>query len=103
MTNNTRYNGWANYATWSIYLEIFDRVTLENLCFGNFEAVCGTSETAESAKNFDTHAIGEHLKNYVCDNFDNLALYYALEFVDDVNWYEIAAHLISAHIEDAKS
>ena len=100
MSNDTHYYGWTNYATWRINMEMFDGATLENLCFGNFEDVCGTGKTEELAKNFDTHAIGEHLKNYVCENFDSLALYYALEFVDDVNWYEIAKHLIEAHIDE---
>ena len=90
MTNNTRYNGWANYATWRINMEMFDGATLED--------ICGTVNWHE----FDANVIGEQLKDYVYENFDSLALKFALVFVPDVNWYEIAEHLISAHI-DAQS
>ena len=96
---NETYSGWANYATWRINLEIFDGATLDD--------ICSTSKTAESAEDFDTHAVAEQLKEYVREILENtgknLALDYALAFVSDVNWYEIAEHLIEAHIEEARS
>ena len=95
----TNYNGWTNYATWRINLEIFDGATLED--------ICGTPETAESADYLDSYAIGVQLKDYVHEILENtgksLALDYAMAFVSDVNWHEIAAHLIEAHIEEARS
>jgi hypothetical protein len=33
--NNTTCNGWTNYATWRVQLEIFDNVPIED--FSGFE------------------------------------------------------------------
>ena len=77
---DTKYNGWTNYATWRINLEIFD----------NFE-INGYSD--------DTYELSLQLQDYVEEYIGDtapagLALDYALAFVSDVNWYEIAQHLI---------
>jgi hypothetical protein len=68
------FNGWSNYATWRINLEMFDgadfnfRVTPEFLI----------EEAHES----------------LSQGVDNpMTLSYALRFLDDVNWHEIANHL----------
>jgi hypothetical protein len=95
MSNDTRYNGWTNYATWRINLEIFDGATLEDMC--------GTPKTAKETDDFDAYAIGQQLKDYVHEILEgtvkSLALDYAIAFVSNVNWYEIAEHLIEAHID----
>lgn len=68
----TKYNGWTNYATWRINLEWFD----------------GAEPMGDA----------DYLREYVeecleqdCDNETTLS--YAMAFIDDVNWYEIAEHL----------
>ena len=68
---NTKYNGWTNYATWRVNLEMFD----------------GSDSywTAESAKEFV-----EDIITY--DTSEGIARDYALAFIDDVNWDEIAEH-----------
>ena len=88
MTNTTTqtetkqtYNGWTNYATWRIALEWFDY----------FNPNKYENDPADLAK---------ELKSYVEDTLEEtsvqsqIVLDYALAFTSDVNWYEIAQHLI---------
>lgn len=72
-----KYNGWTNYATWRINLEVFD----------GFDS-------------FDTEEVEpEYLKEYLEEFLlmdvkeDSLIASYAMAFISDVNWYEIAKHI----------
>jgi len=69
MEVETNYNGWTNYATWRIHLENFD------------------GEHRKLSANECREMVEEYLELH-CDN--ELTLSYALAFVSDVNWYEIA-------------
>lgn len=88
------YNGWTNYATWRVNLEIFDG-------FNPYDAGYDVDH--------DAYTLGECLKEYAeqileCDTGGNamgLAFSYAMAFLSDVNWTEIARHLIDAHKEEA--
>jgi len=65
------YNGWTNYATWRVNLEMFDG-----------------SEfywSADGAKEFVEEIIYESTP-------EGIARDYALAFISDVNWVEIAVH-----------
>ena len=81
--NDKTYNGWTNYATWRVNLEVFDdfRVMDEELMDDVYELGQYLRETAEV---------------YIEDSSteDGLARDYALAFLSDVNWYEIAKHMI---------
>ena len=78
------HNGWTNYATWRVALEIFDGM--------------------DAAEYFDMtqhgYELGQQLKYYAIEiiesncNSSGLARDYALAFMDDVNWREIAEHMI---------
>jgi hypothetical protein len=70
-----KYNGWTNYATWRVSLEIFDGWNLD----------ADEQITAEECK--------EYAEEVVSDGADGYALEYALAFLDDVDWQEIADHL----------
>jgi hypothetical protein len=72
-TENTTHNGWTNYATCRIKLEIFDGYDNED-----FEPV-----KAEELK-YHAETLIELESN------GGMALDYALAFVADVNWQEIA-------------
>ena len=72
MTANNTYNGWTNYATWRVNLEIFD----------GFEP---SSEM--EADDFKLMAI--ELLELECP-IESLAFDYAMVFIDNVNWHEIA-------------
>jgi hypothetical protein len=84
----TTYNGWTNYATWRVNLEVFDGLSL-------------TEFTSEDAADVNTYELGKELSGYAedlifIDTPEGLARDYALTFLQDVNWYEIAEHLIEA-------
>ncbi len=72
---NEKYNGWTNYATWRVNLEIL----------GDIE--------------FDEHVSADYLKEIVEDvvfsqyelgNGSHLVEDYARAFISEVNFYEIA-------------
>ncbi len=63
----TKYNGWTNYATWRINLEIIEDIEFE------------THQTAEDIK--------ELVESVVLDQL------YAEAFIDQVNFDEIAEHV----------
>ena len=70
------HNGWTNYATWRVNLEILDDMEFEELV------------TAEDLE--------EIVEEIVFDNTiekDCLAANYARAFLSDVNWYEIARNI----------
>lgn len=96
MTQDNTYNGWTNYATWRVNLEIFDGMQLEDM-FGD--------------DNTDADDIAERIKEWAEEIMENdtpdggLARDYALAFLADVNWHEIAMHLIGDMIatDDTRS
>ena len=79
----TQYNGWTNYATWRVNLEIFDGTTLRDL----------------SLHHRDLWEVKSALKEYAQDTIEHdckndLTLSYARAFLDDVDWHEIAQHMM---------
>lgn len=89
MSNNT-YNGWTNYATWRINLEIFDGTDLEDMSWDGMDE----SELAQALEEY-AHEI------VFMDCKDGLASDYARAFMSDVNWYEIAQHLLEDYKQEA--
>lgn len=81
--SDSKYNGWTNYATWRINLEILGDLDLA-------EYITDKPDLADAA---------EWCKCYVDDILDEcgrgLALDYAYAFISDVNWREIAEHLLN--------
>jgi len=82
MTDKT-YNGWTNYETWRVNLEMID----------------GDDHASEN--DFDAYTLGQHLREMVegvvSEQAEGLALDYALAFLDAVNWREIAQSQIDAY------
>jgi hypothetical protein len=86
---DTKHNGWTNYATWRINLEIFD----------GFDYTSNMGDVDESNDPlYLADAIKDYAEEIVSNDIDSnsLALSYALAFMFEVNWYEIAEHLIEA-------
>ena len=75
---DTKYNGWTNYATWRVNLEMFD----------GFEP-----DGPMEADDYKFMAI-QYLE---ADGTAGLAFDYAMAFIDSVNWHEIAEN----HKEEA--
>ena len=88
MTNTTTqtakqtYNGWTNYATWRIALEWFS---------DGFNPNKYESDPYQLSKDMEQY-VEETLEDMT--NQNTLVLDYALSFISEVNWYEIAQHLI---------
>ncbi|NDB70096.1 MAG: hypothetical protein EB015_19245 [Methylocystaceae bacterium] len=85
------YNGWTNYATWRVNLEMFDGFDPRDYWQGAHE---------------DAYDLGQTLKDYaeeiiVSNSSEGVARDYAFAFLDDVNWREIAQHMIDEHNEEA--
>jgi hypothetical protein len=68
--SKSTYNGWTNYATWRINLEIFD----------------GLDQV------WDADEARQYVEDYIHASSSGLARDYALAFISDVNWHEIASH-----------
>jgi hypothetical protein len=88
------YNGWTNYATWRVNLEIFDGMNPSDYWVMDDD-------------NLTPYELGKSLKEYaediVCmDIPEGLAMDYVLAFLSDVDWYSIAKHMIEAHLENSK-
>ncbi len=86
MQNENRYNGWTNYATWRVNLELFDAIDSRYLT----EEV-GIADTYTLSKRLQ-----EFAENVISDSGEGLAVDYARAFLAEVNFYEIAQHLIDA-------
>jgi hypothetical protein len=88
----TTYNGWMNYATWRVNLEIFDSMNPEDFDLKDEDLGCvDLYELAEAMKDYAEQMIEQGSQ-------DGLAKDYALAFLGDVNWYEIAEMWVEAHI-----
>ena len=90
MQNENSYNGWTNYATWRVKLEMFDGFDVQDLY---------PVEVAEKDVYGLSLQLKEYANNIICDPFANsesLAVDYALAFLQDVHWYEIAEHMVSS-------
>jgi hypothetical protein len=90
---DSRHNGWTNYATWRVNLEIFDGFDPSDY-FSGFDAD-------------DIDALADGLRDYAdqvlfeCATVEGLAADYARAFLSDVNWREIAEHMVDAIKQEA--
>lgn len=87
--DNREYNGWTNYATWRVNLEIFDGMTARDLTCRHVNSPAEVAEAAEA-----------YVDNILTSTSSDLALGYALAFIADVNWQEIADSLMIDLVED---
>ena len=90
------YNGWTNYATWRINLEIFDGRSLRD--YSNETEVY---EVAKDLQSYVEDFLEQTAQDGINKGFDlSLMRSYALAFVSDVNWHEIAEHMVEDHVEE---
>lgn len=91
MTDN-RYNGWTNYATWRVNLELFDGMSPQD--------IAGSSRV-------DVYDLADMLKNNVEEILEQsgsgLVLDYAMAFLSDVNWHEIAKHMLESYADETET
>jgi len=109
---DTTYNGWSNYATWRINLEIFDGVSLED--FSGVVDKFTEEEDGEMAERTiicEPYVFASQLSDYAEEiifqgvRYDerrpsNLMEDYARAFLQDVNYIEIAEHMIEDYTRE---
>tara|TARA_R100001244_G_scaffold14788_2_gene16392 strand:- start:3852 stop:4106 length:255 start_codon:yes stop_codon:yes gene_type:complete len=76
-----KHNGWTNYATWRIHLELFDGVEYDQPMEPN------------TLKDMAEEIVTEECIGGKCPDPNHLAVSYAMAFMNDVNWFEIAQHV----------
>jgi hypothetical protein len=76
--SNATYNGWTNYATWRVNLEIFEGGDWQDM---------------------DAQAFEDLAEEHIISQSEGIAQAYALAFLSDVNWYEISKHYIDEEVE----
>jgi len=82
--NDRTYNGWTNYQTWRVNLEMFDGQTPEGF-------------DLDQEANDLGHDLRDYAEEYIIETSrEGLARDYALSFMADVNWYEIAKNMKEA-------
>lgn len=94
MTDEQKYNGWANFATWRVQLEFFDGMD--------------PHEVRDQISGLDLYGIASHAKEtvreFIHDTLPDennrgqltpagMVSGWALAFIDEVNWREIAEAL----------
>ena len=89
-----RYNGWTNYATWRVNLEIFDGIDPRDMDWHKL----------------DWYDLGYALRDYATEILEmesshkgthvSMVLSYALAFLEDVNWHEIGEAMIEAYADE---
>ena len=85
---DTTYNGWSNYATWRVQLEMFD-----NISAGDFNDMDDAYQLAQDMQ--------ERAEYYIeCSSEAGFARDYAMAFLSDVDWRELAEHMIANYIEE---
>jgi len=88
-----KYNGWTNYATWRVNLEMFDGMLVTDI---STSRVIVVSELKDDLKEFAYHLIEQ-------SSTVGLARDYALAFLSDVDWWEIANHMIADYERDQEA
>lgn len=86
--NDKTYNGWTNYATWRVNLEIFDGLTPQDITGRNLPAV---SELRS--------ALMDYAHEIIDESPDGLAKDYAKAFLSDVDWWAIANNMLVDYAE----
>ena len=85
------YNGWTNYATWRVNLEVFDGMDVHEMGWHKLDVY----DLAMTMK--------EYAEEIVCPfkkGENTLAESYALAFLSEVNWQEIAKHYVEEEPSD---
>jgi hypothetical protein len=93
-----KYNGWANYETWRVKLEIFDNTPISDYsnCEDEFDPSMICAYTLSDA-------LKERAEYYIEESSqEGLARDYALAFLENVDWREIAQHMIADWVEESK-
>jgi hypothetical protein len=91
MTTDTKYNGWTNYATWRVNLEVFD----------GFDPFDNFSDNQAKMMEWLPDTLKEYAEEIIEQtSSEGLARDYARAFLSDVNWFEIAEHMFLDYADE---
>jgi hypothetical protein len=87
------YNGWTNYATWRVNLEMLDGMSLQDF-------TCLARP--------DVYHLQSVIQAYVEDEIEmttqaGIGRDYALAFLSDVNWRQISSRMLDNFEEDQEA
>lgn len=85
----SKYNGWSNYETWRVNLEMLDGMTVEDFGFRASDADM-PSRVSRLAD-----ALESHVAELVEMDAKGFALDLANSFLARVDWQEIAEHMMN--------
>jgi hypothetical protein len=87
-----QYNGWANYETWRVNLEMLDGMTPEDFGYRIYY-------TDAASLAYVVNNLKMNLEEYVWDSVGQDAKGFALDlaesFLSKVDWEEIAEHMVA--------
>jgi hypothetical protein len=115
------YNGWSNYATWRVNLEVFDGLSFHSAVGHHIDTICQAiaAQEATSAARDAWYTTAQALEEHCNDIVDvvletskattattpngvtwrDLVSGFAALGLSDVNWREIACHLLHDHAD----
>jgi hypothetical protein len=91
MSNPNEYNGWSNYATWRVHLEMFDGMDPADM----FPGVTDLRDLTE--------AVRYYAQEHIEETSSGCARDWALAFLSDVNFREIARHMLEAYPQEEEA
>ena len=113
---DSEYNGWTNYATWRVCLEMFDGLPAEQVLTWWHQAAENDPENEPSVyalsvflKKNAIEAIYEAVEplkppqTYRDITMPEIMAGWAAAFVNEVNFFEIAEHMYADYIETAEN
>ena len=86
-----QYNGWANYETWRVNLEMLDGMTPEDFGYESRALDTDDYETIERLAD----SVEMYVYEMVAEASSGLALDLAHSFLAKVDWEEIAEHMVA--------
>lgn len=84
------YNGWANYETWRVNLEMIDGLTPEDFGYDLGDDFANETRKVEML----SEALERHCFVMIEEQASGFALDLANSFLARVDWEEIAEHMI---------
>jgi hypothetical protein len=91
---SNEYNGWSNFATWKVNLELVDGMDITDMGIDIDveDREMTTRELSEAFKEMAHETVEMDAQGWARD--------LAMSFLSDVNWYEIAEHMVDDYFAE---